>query len=231
MNFISHFYLDRHMDDSLFVVGTCTPDLVSIFDRKVRLKESAISKLVQDTEVSPEQLSFYQGVIRHFQVDRLFHTSDFFYSETRQLSQQLREAFPATHIQRSFFVAHVLLELILDRLLIHNDELLLNNFYQHFENCSEKQIVSLTSWLTGGSKLPSYGDFISRFTRDKHIYRYKEIEYIIYVLKRILRRVGIFEYDYLNSQAFIFHLQQYEFELSKRYRSALKSFHQMLEEV
>jgi acyl carrier protein phosphodiesterase len=216
------------MEDSLFVVGTCTPDLVSIFDRNVRFKESSISKRVQNSEVSPEQMSFYQGVIRHFQVDRIFHSSDFFHTETRQLASELREAFPATHMKRSFFVAHVLLELVLDRLLIAKDEMLLSKFYAHFERCPNEQIVALTRWLTGGEPLPAYSDFVRRFTEDKHLYRYQEMDYIIYVLKRILRRVGIFEYDYLNSQAFLYQVQQYEQELGQRFEAVLEDFQLVL---
>ncbi len=228
MNFLSHFFLDHQIDDSLFVVGASTPDLLSVFDRKIKFKERDISRRVQDREISAEQHSFYQGVIRHFQVDKIFHSSDFFHEETRKMSQNLREAFPQSDIQRSFFVAHILLELSLDRLLIQEDEMLLHKFYNHFENCKAAQIRKLTSWLADDAYLPSYDAFIHKFTQDKHLLRYKDWGYIIYVLKRILRRVGIFEYAYLDSPHFLVFLQAYENDLGTRYQHIMGTFTQAL---
>jgi len=228
MNFLSHFFLDRQIDDSLFVVGACTPDLLSVFDRKIKFKEREVSKRVLNSQLSPEQQSFYQGVIRHFQVDKLFHSSDFFHSETQRLGQDLREAFPNQEIKRSFFVAHILLELVLDRLLIHEDEKYLSTFYTHFERCQPAHIRELSSWLAGEPITPSYDAFLRKFTRDKHLYRYQQWDYIIYVLKRIMRRVGIFEYKYLDSPQFLRFLNQYEMELATRYQQALAVFTQKL---
>lgn len=224
MNFLSHYYLDHDVDDSLFVVGASTPDLLSIFDRKIKFKEGHISKRVQDSEVTAEQQSFYQGVIRHFQVDKLFHSSDFFHEETTQLSHKLREAFPDADIQRSFFLAHILLELTLDRLLIQKDESLLYQFYHHFDRCTPQRIKKLTGWLAGTDALTSYDAFLRKFTRDQHLYRYKDWSYIIFVLKRILRRVGIFEYAYLDSRAFMSFLFAYESDLASRYQQVLQDF-------
>lgn len=224
MNFLSHYFLDHQIDDSLFVVGASTPDLLSIFDRKIKFKEREISKRVQDREVTAEQLSFYQGVIRHFQVDKLFHSSDFFHEETQELSHKLRLSFPKNELQRSFFVAHILLELSLDRLLIQQDETLLYKFYQHFERCTPQRIKKLTGWLAGRELLTSYDAFLGKFTRDQHLYRYKDWSYIVYVLKRILRRVGIFEYDYLDSKDFMVFLHTYESDLGLRYQQVLEGF-------
>lgn len=224
MNFLSHYYLDHQIDDSLFIVGACTPDLLSIFDRRIKFKERSVSKRVQNREITAEQLSFYQGVIRHFQVDKLFHASDFFHAETQQLGLDLREAFPNKEIQRSFFVAHILLELGLDRLLIQKDEGLLNQFYNHFERCTPQRIKKLTSWLAGDDALASYDAFLRKFTQDRHLYRYKDWSYIIYVLKRIMRRVGIFEYSYLDSREFLTFLDAYEMDLGSRYEQVLQGF-------
>lgn len=228
MNFLSHYFLDHQIDDSLFVVGASTPDLVSIFDRKIKFKERGISKRVQDSEVTAEQLSFYQGVIRHFQVDKLFHSSDFFHEETTQLSHNLRVTFPNSEIQRSFFVAHILLELALDKLLIQEDETLLYKFYNHFERCTPQRLKKLTGWLAGGESMTSYDAFLRKFTRDQHLYRYKDWSYIIYVLKRIMRRVGIFEYAFLDSKEFMDFLHAYENDLGTRYQQVFKGFvHQL----
>ncbi len=215
MNFISHYFIDRELDDSLFVVGVCTPDLLSIFNRNVRLNEREIHRLFQGDQVSEHQMSFAQGVIRHFQVDKLFHSSRFFHEETRLLSKQLRDEFTDSDIKRTFFVAHVLLELVLDKLLIHQDEKLLAQFYDHFSAHDASKMAALTAWLAQ-TELPSYENFLRNFVADRHLYHYTDWTYIVYVLKRILRRVGISEYNYLNAPAFMDFLERYEASLALR---------------
>ena len=154
MNFISHFYLDRNLDDSLFFVGVSTPDLVSVFDRTIRLKEGRMP-LIMENEATKGEISFYNGVIRHFEVDKLFHTSDFFYSETEKIKNLLQEEFGKDHVPRAFFVAHVLFELILDRILIHHNNTLLPTFYDHLSRFPIKEYVRLTEWVTH-TPMPAY---------------------------------------------------------------------------
>lgn len=216
MNFISHFFFDRNLDDSLFVVGACTPDLVSVYNREAKLNERKVTRLLKDNELTPAQASFYQGVIRHFHIDKLFHSSEFFHQETNAISLKLREDFKGQDVQRGFFVAHIMLELVLDTILIKNDEELLVKFYKHFQAHSIDELKSLTEWV-GGKSLPDYENFLGSFVNAQHLYKYKDIKYVIDVLKRILDRVGITEYTYLDSEEFGAFLEEYAKELTGRY--------------
>ena len=39
MNLVAHFYLDQHHPEPLFAVGAATPDLLSIYNNGIRLKQ------------------------------------------------------------------------------------------------------------------------------------------------------------------------------------------------
>ena len=146
MNFISHFYLDRDLNDSHFFTGVSTPDLVSLFDRNIRLKARQMP-LLMENEATPEEVSFYQGVLRHFEGDRIFHTSHFFERETGQINDILKETFQE-RVGRGFFVAHILFELLLDKILIQDDPSLLSEFYGHLTARPIQEYVRLTEWVT-----------------------------------------------------------------------------------
>lgn len=219
MNFISHFYFDRHVPDSLFAVGVSTPDLLSIYNRSIRLHDRRIQHLTTIAG-TPEQQQFLHGVLRHFDGDKVFHSSKFFEEETHHLSAVLRQAFGEAQIPRSFFVSHVLLELIIDKVLIADSAELLNQYYGHFEAHPIPLMVALTEWAAG-TRIPGYGQFLEKFLERKFLYRYRDWGYVGLVLKHILQRVGVTEYAYLDDSRFPMLMHQYETRLRTRYTSEL----------
>ena len=181
MNFISHYFLDRDLDDSWFFAGISTPDLVSVFDRNVRLKKRRMPQMEEDAS-TPGQISFYKGVMRHFEGDRIFHSSDFFHTETAIITQHLKHSFLSGEVERSFFVAHIALELILDKVLIQTYHDLAPDFYAHLERYPVAEHVKMAEWITQTS-LSAYGGFLEKFFTKKYIYSYRDWDHVIYVLK------------------------------------------------
>jgi len=222
MNFIAHFYMDRHVGDSLFFVGVSTPDWVSIFNRNVRVKENHLP-LIMENDATPEELSFYNGVLRHLEVDRVFHSSAFFVRETRHISELFARHLGNQQVPRSFFVAHVIFELVLDKVLIQSDPSLLPSYYRHLENYDLDYLVQLTEWITS-TPLPAYDGFLKKFITKKYLYQYLYWDHLIYVLRRILERVHIYDTDYLYSPGFMRVLEEYEAGLTQRHAPALQEF-------
>jgi len=222
MNFIAHYYMDRHVEDSYFFLGVNAPDLVSIHNRRVRLKEHNLP-LLMENDASEREINFYNGVLRHLEVDRVFHTSPFFERETEILGQLFRERFSEGTIKRSYFLAHILFELMLDRVMMVDDPSLLSRYYGHWENVSNTEIVHLTEWMAG-KHLPGYASFLKKFVRKKYLYHYQEIELFTGVIRRIMERVRITETDFLYTPAFQDLLVTYEQGLRSRYPLSILEF-------
>ncbi len=229
MNFISHYYLDKEQEDSLFFVGMSTPDLLSVFDRSIRLKASRM-RLLMENDASPEQVSFYNGILRHFEADALFHSSAFFKQETGMISQLMRETFPGHSLHRLFFVSHVLFELILDKILIERDSSLLPAYFEYFEAYPPAEVLALTQWITR-NEIPGYGSFFEKFVGKKHLYLYTDWKYVIYVLKRILQRVKVSKFAYLDDPRFLRVIETYEKGLAERCFLAFADFTHQMEKV
>lgn len=222
MNFIAHFYVDKHVDDGLFFVGVSTPDWVSIFDRNVRVKANLLP-LIMENEATPAELSFYNGVMRHLEIDRDFHSSEFFAFETQEIMRLIDRHLGKERVPRSFFVAHVLFELVLDKVLIQSEPSLLPTYYRHLESCSLKRMVQLTEWITS-TPLPGYDAFLQRFIAKRYLYQYTDWDHLIYVLRRILERVRLRQVEYLYEPAFMRVLQEYEEGLIERHAPYMAAF-------
>lgn len=226
MNYFSHYFLDKDNTDSLFFVGVATPDLISTFNRSYRLKANRMP-LLMENDASRAEISFYNGVMRHFEVDRIFHTSSFFRRETELLTRILQDTFGPENTPRAFFVSHILLELILDRILIVRHSSLLYSFYRHFETKDVGQLVELTEWVAR-RRLPGYSDFLKRFAEKQFLYNYSHWDFLIDVTFHILKKVGVGEAHYLRSNQFLAMIHSYESSLSRRVPKALEELSQML---
>lgn len=222
MNFLSHFYLDREIENAPFIVGVCTPDLVSLYSREIRIKHLPVLPAH-----SSHYISFTQGIQRHFEADKIFHSSPFFLAEMEQVNHFLNHHFTEIPVKRSFFVAHVLVELLIDKVLISKDEKLIPDFYQHFHKVGHTHIAEMTQ-IAVKKEIDNYEAFIQKFLQNQYLYHYSEYDYIIYVLQRIVRRVGITDVDYLNSKVFQDYLIEYEAQLSPK---VVHLFHFMQKEM
>ncbi|MEZ4826017.1 MAG: hypothetical protein R3C61_06945 [Bacteroidia bacterium] len=226
MNFISHFYIDRKVNDSLFFAGVSTPDLVSVFDRNIRLKESRMP-LIMENEATAGEISFYNGVMRHFEADRIFHTSPFFYEETHIIARLIERNFKEGVYKRAFFVGHVLFELLLDKILIQDDDTLVSDFYRHLESYPVQELVRLTEWVTH-TAMPSYDGFLRKFFTKKYLTSYVDPEHVAYVLRRIVQGVGIAEISYIQSPRFLAMMETYEAGLALRCYPAFSQLNEKL---
>jgi len=230
MNFISHFFLDRErVKESLFFVGISTPDLVSVFDRNIRLRANRMPVL-PDPKADRAGHSFYRGVLRHFEGDKVFHSSTFFQQETHRICRLMEATIPAEQLERTFFVAHILFELVLDKVLIQEDGSLLPDFYETIAQQEGTDLIRLTEWVAG-RPLPGYADFLERFMTRRYLYRYTDWEYVIYILRRIMLGVGVRSVTYLGEPAFLSLAARYEAELSQRCFPAMARLNEALCEV
>jgi hypothetical protein len=221
MNFLSHYYLDRTANNSLFFLGVSTPDLVSLFHRTSRLHQH---KLPERPNVDDQPLAhhFHVGICRHFAADAVFHSSEFFLRETSLLARQIREQIPGSNPARPSFIAHIALELLLDRILISAHPDLVPGYYAHFSEEPPETIARLTEWITG-KQLPQYPAFLRDFVARKSLYHYLEWDRMLFILQRIVEGVGLQAGFIRNDPDFQHLLEKYERNLTVTAEAELQS--------
>lgn len=209
MNLVAHFYLDRQRVNSYFAVGAATPDLLSIYNSRLRIKERHLKRLSEE-EAGRVAPPFMEGLQKHFFADGVFHTSPLFHSETKRVSNLLIDYFPDLNIERKFFIGHILLELVLDKVLINQHPGILDSYYGHFESLQPFREVRKSLQIAVGHELPNYERYMTRFLRRRYLYDYAEPEHISWLLRRILRRVRIANTEYISSPTFFRLMEDYE---------------------
>lgn len=216
MNFLSHYFADREESDSLFVIGAATPDLLSIYNAKVRVKAGHV-KRIDRAVLSPAAQQLIRGLDSHFLVDRVFHSSELFKIETGEISDRLEEWFPDREIHRKYFIAHILLELLMDKVLISKHNGILDRYYAHYVELAPFTELREATEEIIGTELPNYEAFLQRFLEKKYLAHYRSYSHLAYVMERLLRRVGVKHRNFTETGAFIGLMEAYETHLSSVY--------------
>lgn len=135
MHFLSHYYVDRHDADPYQIVGALLPDISPGFTRTYN---AVIRK--NDWSMEQEPARIHAGVLRHYDVDSQFHGSEAFQeASARALGALIGSGLDRDRYRLSF-VAHIAVELLLDRLLISTDPGLVNVYYSLLESVERDKL-------------------------------------------------------------------------------------------
>jgi hypothetical protein len=181
MNFLSHFYFDRDTDNCYLILGTVLPDLLKNADKNIIIHPEKLQH--PDAKVN----AIIKGWNKHLEVDRYFHSSEFFLTHSHQLKLLLRPAIEGSPV-KPFFLGHIALELILDNLLLTTHKITAGSFYDHLDGC-EAPVVNEFLTFAGLKDTTVFFKFYEGFKKSRYLFSYAETPQIAYALKRICMRV------------------------------------------
>ncbi len=184
MNFLSHYYFDRDTIPYIrdyHTLGTVLPDLLKNADKTIIIHPEKLQH--SDPAIS----DMIAGWKKHLEVDRYFHTSDFFTCRSSELRKLLTPAVEGSPV-KPFFLGHIALELILDNLLITTGKISVDDFYNHLARCEQDKIKKFLNFA-GLQDTDTFLKFFEKFKSNRYLETYAETDQIAYALKRICMRV------------------------------------------
>ncbi|KAA8481893.1 hypothetical protein BDE36_4027 [Arcticibacter tournemirensis] len=184
MNFLSHFYFDRYSDNPERIIGMVLPDLV----KNARKDWCIRPEKHQYLFTADKKLNcILEGWKRHLEVDRYFHSSDFFHFHTQKIKALIGPFLINAEVRPSF-VAHIALELMLDSLLLKERVVGTNQFYKYL---SEADVPSTKIFLelNGISDTTQFFTFLDEFISSAYLNQYNDSGHIIYAIGRICMRL------------------------------------------
>lgn len=184
MNFLSHHYVARQVEPNAtpcFFVGNLLPDLVVMSGGK-RLRERHISAC-PDADLA-------RGARLHFATDKRFHGHPTFGRLTSVVGQALRDAPFLVPPARTFFLAHVFVEIALDGVLIRRDPGLADDLYGQLATVKGNELAQACETMTG-RPLPDLPGALARFTSARYLYQYASNEGLARSLDRIAVSAGL----------------------------------------
>ncbi len=181
MNFLSHFYFDRNCNDAYQVLGSVMPDLLRNADKEAQVKLDRM-QAQNDAAIN----SLIAGWKKHLEIDRHFHSCDFFKHHAHQLKLLLTPALAGSNV-KPFFLGHITLELILDNLLLTSNTVFADDFYDHLKNAEEANISAFLK--LNGVDPQKFLAFYTLFINEKYLYSYIQINSVVHALKGICQRI------------------------------------------
>lgn len=184
MNYLSHgrAFLD---DDPWIVAGTSLPDWLGAVDRRCRVVAARAEELAAGEGTAA---ALARGVLAHLEDDRWFHANPAFEQTTGELTQRIRAAFPEHRRLRASFVAHILLEMLLDAALDRRGRVTFDAYYGALEAIGGAELERLAAALTTRPTANLSLGF-RMFTNVRFLYGYRDDEALLRRLQGILSRV------------------------------------------
>jgi len=184
MNLLSHFYIDKDHPSAYFKLGLIFPDIYPHYNQNLR-------KAVEShRHLSVEHDYFVQGIKRHHEVDKIFHNSPVFKMLNTAFKEALlNSALPQLHY-RTYYLGHILVELLIDKQLIRGEKDLLNQFYTSLDEIDENTLHQYFIHINTVEKTSDFFSNFKRFRENRYLYYLNDNEKLIEALMRMYCRVN-----------------------------------------
>lgn len=184
MNFLAHYFFDGFLAAPYYNLGTVLPDFMGMVHRQWKLKPETLHKARK-----PLHKALASGMKAHLGMDDWFHKTRFFVDGRNVVKQTLINADIRYPPYRPGFLAHVMLELLLDRFIVLHYPGKVAQFYRELAKV-EIPVVRNFFEEAGHPFDENFHDFLLRFVRQEYAFQYGEPIHLIKALNQISGRVG-----------------------------------------
>ncbi len=135
--------------------------------------------------MEPEWAEIHKGILAHYAADKQFHNSERFLQQVSKLTQEFMQQGLDRSRLRLSVIAHVAVELMLDRQIYFHLPDICNRYYSVVELADEEV---LGSYFDRMGLAVEKQDFISKFQfykEKRFLERFNELENIVFGLGRI----------------------------------------------
>lgn len=212
MNYLSHYYFplsngqSENTISSYYSLGSILPDLARSYNKKWRLRK------VKDKSPKGSFMSqIDRGIKDHHAVDRLFHSSAFFNEYSRLIQQKLRDSGFMSLPRHLYFIAHIMLELLLDRVLINKEDGLCSKFYLSLNSIPIHDLRAYMKRQKIIDNIDRFIDYFCQFIEKNYLFGYTDNSRFIFALNRVIMTTGnkgFMEEDYGKLEKVIFNLEK-----------------------
>jgi len=191
MNFLSHYYCLKE-ENPYILLGVIMPDLVKDFSK-------LYNKYIEDDYFPKDEVSILmlEGVAIHIKGDDAFHKHSIFKEIQEIAKAEINKIFSST-VKRKFVIAHVLIELMIDKYIMNINSGILKAFYSKIDKIDIEKAEKFYLNLNIEENKSHFIKNITKFKELKFLYRLKENEGIIFTLNKVFTKK--LNYDFLDEK-------------------------------
>ncbi len=186
MNYLSHYYFDRDEDNKYFNLGLILPDLARAHIAKLR-----INPYKNITFTTKEIASMNDGCNKHFASDRKFHNWMTFVELTNKATDMIRES-GDKDINRDYFITHIMVEILLDKILLDKNPSLADDFYAMIDSVEMDWILKFMRYA-GLQDDELWKGQHRRFMKAAFLKSYTSVENVIVAVEGVCANLGMIE--------------------------------------
>lgn len=185
MNYLGHYVFNHEVcrlePEPYFVMGVALPDLWPRFSRRRRIRW----RCVRDARPSdPSAVRLRDGLLNHATVDQRFHALPAFVDGQREL--KARVAADGTHPALFGFLAHLALELALDRWVVREDRQRAEDFFDQLARCEPRAVEHAIGTIVGVDTR-GLAEEVRGFVRRRFLANFARAETLVHVAQYILK--------------------------------------------
>ncbi|MEY2923470.1 MAG: hypothetical protein RLZZ337_10 [Bacteroidota bacterium] len=186
VNYLSHFYFDRSEDNKYYNIGLILPDLARSHISKLRINP------YRNIEFTTFEItSINDGCNKHFASDRKFHNWMTFVDLTTRATDMIRES-GDKDINRDYFITHILVELLLDKILVDKNPSLPDDFYEMVASVEMDWILKYMRYA-GLQDDELWKGQHRRFMKAGFLRNYTSIENVVNAVEQVSVKTGLLE--------------------------------------
>ncbi len=186
MNYLSHYYFDRDENNKYYNLGLILPDLARAHIAKLR-----INPYKNITFTTKEISSINDGCNKHFASDRKFHNWMTFVELTNKATDLIRES-GDKDINRDYFITHIMVEILLDKILLDKNPTLADDFYAMINSVEMDWILKFMRYA-GLQDDELWKGQHRRFMKAAFLKTYTSLENVVGAVEGVCANLGMIE--------------------------------------
>lgn len=184
VHFLAHFFSSPDPLNPYVTIGLAIPDMHRQFTRVYNT-----SRLSQFIPTGEQQLAVHAGILAHYQQDAVFHELPVFSEWVQRVQQLYHQKAEGTLITRLFFLAHLGVEMLIDRAIVMQYPHYPDLFYRHLQQVSDKEILLYFNQLAVPASGLIVQQQITRFLDHRFLYYFQSFDDMMEGLFRVYRNV------------------------------------------
>jgi hypothetical protein len=186
MNYFTHAL--QFLDRPTFVIGTSMPDMLSVVDRKMRLRSKRVEPFADGSGTFEAELA--AGILQHLKDDRWFHQTRGFLVTSGELTRLFKEVLGSEDGVRCPFLGHIVTELQLDGALAERYPDKLDEYYDRLGEIDTEAVQdSVNRMATKTSDRLEH--LLGRFHEEQFLRDYQEPNRLLFRLNQVMLRVRL----------------------------------------
>lgn len=186
MNYFAHAL--PFLDAPYFAAGTAVPDWLSVVDRRVRLRQRHLEGFLEDQDSLLASLA--GGVRQHLADDDDFHRTPAFSQALGEMTQLVRSVLDGDTRVPTQFLAHLLIEVLLDADLVARFPQQTEVYYRLMDSVDSARIEAAVATMAP-RPAAGLGEFVEHFARARILWDYLEDDKLFTRLNQVMRRLGL----------------------------------------